>query len=69
MNDPRQRARTLIAQRAITLLDLWVRYWANGGSAKLFELDAYINCIQEPDPFELRVLEWALEDMVGDQRF
>ncbi|WP_251036699.1 hypothetical protein [Arthrobacter sp. ISL-28] len=52
-----------MAQHVITLEDLWVQYWANGGCAKEEELDAYLNGVLEPDAFELAVLGWALEDL------
>lgn len=61
MEDPRRTARAMIEQQTITLDDLWVRYWANGGSAHAFEFDAYLNGAQELDPFELKILAWSLE--------
>jgi hypothetical protein len=63
MNDPRPTARNLIQQSTITLDRLWVRYWAHGGNATLFELDAYLYEIQQPPPFDLRILTWAVEDL------
>lgn len=63
MEDPRETARTLIEQQAISLEDLWVRYWANGGSFQPFEFDAYLNGAQRSDPFELKILIWAMEDL------
>lgn len=66
MEDPRGTARNLLRSRAIGLDDLWIRYWAHGGNAPAFELDAYVFGIQERHPFELRILSWALEDLGAD---
>jgi len=66
MDDPRRTARNLIRSRTIDLEDLWIKYWAHGGNAPIFELDAYVFEIQEGHPFELRILSWALEDLGVD---
>lgn len=63
MKDPRQTARVLIEQNIISLEGLWLRYWGNGGSADEFDFDAHLYEIQEPPPFELSVLAWAMDDL------
>lgn len=63
---PRLTARTLIELKIISLQGLWLRYWANGGSANAFDLDAFLYEILEPPPFELSVLAWAMEDLEAD---
>jgi hypothetical protein len=63
VEDPCRRARILIEDQTITLTALWARYWANGGSAKEHELDAYINGALEPDGSELWLLHQALEEI------
>ncbi|WP_458780574.1 hypothetical protein [Arthrobacter sp. D3-16] len=66
MSDPRQTARALIDRNIISLEGLWLRYWGNGGSADEFDFDAHLYGIQEPPPFELNVLAWAMEDLDAD---
>jgi hypothetical protein len=63
MTDLRQTARNLIEHHTITLERLWITYWANGGDATLFDLDAYLYEIQGPTPLDLRILGWAVEDL------
>jgi len=61
--DSRQTARLLVLEHEITLDDLWAWYWANGGNAMLWDFDAYLFGILERDPFDLRILSWAMEDL------
>ena len=54
MNNPRVTALKLIEQQAITLDELWIQYWANGGNARAFELEATFtaltNCARSKTP-------------------
>ncbi|MDR6638585.1 MULTISPECIES: hypothetical protein [Paenarthrobacter] len=63
MQDSRETARTLVLDHEITLEDLWAWYWANGGNARQWDFDAYLFGIEERDPFELKILAWAMEDL------
>lgn len=63
MENPRETALKLIQHHVITLDDLWMQYWANGGSAMEFELDAFLNGAFELCPFDNTVVAWALEDL------
>lgn len=63
MEDPRRTARALMEQHVLSLDDLWMQYWANGGNVPALEFDAYLNGTQELDAFEAKVLTWALEDL------
>lgn len=63
MDNPRQRARELLARHEITLERLWLRYWAEGGSASEPEFDAYLHGAFFQPRFELRVLNWAMEGL------
>ena len=65
MEDPRITARNLIRQDPNYLEDLWLKYWANGGSVGLLEFDAYLNGLTERDTFELQILRWAIEDVTA----
>jgi hypothetical protein len=66
MEDPRRTAQNLLRNRTIDLEELWIKDWAHGGDAPVFELDAYVFGIQERHPFEMRILSWALEDLGVD---
>lgn len=63
MNDPRQTARNLMRNNHMYPLELWMRYWANGGEAQQFEFEAYLHGLYELDPFDLEVLTWVLEEL------
>ncbi|MCF3141103.1 hypothetical protein LRQ04_17780 [Paenarthrobacter sp. AR 02] len=63
--DPRQSARNLLQREAITLEQLWIKYWAEGGNATPVELDAYVHDALEPHEFELTLIAWAMEGMQG----
>ena len=63
MKDPRFIAKMMTEQNRTSLDDLWLRYWANGGTADKSEFDAYLNGSAERDPFELKILAWAIEDL------
>ena len=63
MNNPSERALKLIEQQAITLDELWIQYWANGGNARPFELEAFLYAAYELCPFENTIIAWALKDL------
>jgi len=49
----------------VTLEELWIRYWANGGAGDEQELDAYLHGALQPDAFDVVIIGWAVEDLVG----
>ena len=63
MRNSQQVARVMVLRDPGWLDDLWLRYWANGGSAGIFEFDAFLHGLREPDAFELEILGWAVEDL------
>lgn len=63
MNDPRQAARDLLEQNAITIKSLWIRYWSHRGNATLFEFEAYLYELQEPSASDSLSLALAMEDL------
>lgn len=63
MEDPRIVARTLAQTDPDWVNDLWQKYWGHGGSADMIEFDAYLHGLTERDPFELKILAWAIEDL------
>ncbi|MBT2515526.1 hypothetical protein [Arthrobacter sp. ISL-30] len=63
MRNPQQVAQMMLLQDCGWLDDLWLRYWANGGSAGIFEFDAFLHGLREPDVFEVQILAWAIEDL------
>jgi len=62
MRDPRHAAGNLLGTRTISLDLLWLRYWAQGGTAGVLEFDAYIHGALQPEQFELKLIDWALEE-------
>ena len=67
MNDPRHAARILLETKSISRDLLWLRYWAQGGTAGVQELDAYVHGALRPEPFELKLMDWALEALPGEK--
>jgi hypothetical protein len=63
MEDLRSVARMMLALDSGWFDDLWLWYWANGGNADKFDFDAYLHGFHELDPFDTKILAWALEDM------
>ncbi|MEV7664006.1 hypothetical protein [Paenarthrobacter sp. NPDC089316] len=49
----------------MTIERLWMSYWAEGGSAGLLELDAYVHEALRPPAFELKLIGWATEELQG----
>lgn len=43
--------------------ELWLWYWANGGNADKFEFEALLHGLGEEDPFDEKILAWAIEDL------
>jgi hypothetical protein len=52
----------LIEQQAITLDELWIQYWANGGNARPFEPETFLHCAYELCPFDHTIIAGALKD-------
>ena len=65
MKDPRRSARNLLRRDTVTIERLWMSYWAEGGSAGLLELDAYVHEALRPPAFELKLIGWATEELQG----
>lgn len=65
--DPRRLARALLEQDVISLTELWLYYWRNGGDAGEMELEAFINGIEVLPPLDLDVLAFALDDACQDR--
>ena len=65
MQDPRFTALDLIRQDKRYLDELWLHYWANGGSAGSTEFEACLYGLTQYDSFELQILRWAIEDITG----
>ncbi|MDI2020091.1 hypothetical protein [Paenarthrobacter nicotinovorans] len=62
MRAPRHAARNLLETKTISLDLLWLRYWAQGGSTGVLEFNAYIHGALQPEQFELKLIDWALEE-------
>jgi hypothetical protein len=63
VEDPRLVARALAQKDPGWVDDLWLKYWAHGGSADRIEFDAFLRGITARDPYELRILAWAIDDL------
>ncbi len=63
MEDPRRTARHLIGRGEISLGELWLRYWANGGDAQPFEFEAYIHEMYELRAIDQDLLALAMEEL------
>ena len=62
--DPRLTALNLIRQDKNYQDELWLKYWANGGSAGSVEFGAYLSSESRPDSFDLQILRWAIDDVI-----
>ncbi|MEW1808392.1 hypothetical protein [Pseudarthrobacter sp. NPDC080039] len=63
VENPRSRARSLIDADDVSLFDLWLGYWAEGGQGGEMELDAFIRGIPLLDDFDEVILGWAVEQL------
>lgn len=64
--DPRLLAKALLQQGELSLAELWLYYWRNGGDAEEMEFDAFINGIEVLAPLDLDVLACALDEARQD---
>jgi hypothetical protein len=63
--NPQQEARYLLESGDVSLLQLWLLYWGQGGRADEVELDAFLYGIPLLDCDEAQILGWALEPLLG----
>ncbi|MBT2566962.1 hypothetical protein J7I84_10745 [Arthrobacter sp. ISL-85] len=63
MGNSQQVARVMVLQDPGWLEELWLRFWANGGSAGIFEFDAFLHGLRDPDVFEVEILDYAVDDL------
>lgn len=64
--DPRLLARDLLQCHKLSLAELWLYYWGNGGTACEMEFDAFIHGIDGLAPVDLVLLASALDDARRD---
>jgi hypothetical protein len=62
--DPGLEARTLLASGDVSLIQLWVLYWGQGGRVGPTELDAFIYGVPLLEDFDVSILGWALESLL-----
>lgn len=60
-NNPRHEAQFLIGADAVSLFDLWLKYWGEGGQGDELELDAFIHGVALLDDFDEVILGWAVD--------
>lgn len=63
VENPRMQARSLIDTEAVSLFDLWLSYWAEGGQGGEMELDAFICGVPLLGDFDEVILGWAVEQL------
>lgn len=59
-------ARTLIEAGRLSVMELWLQYWALGGNAGILELDAFIHNVPMLRDVEVQVLAEALDDLTEE---
>jgi len=55
----------MLQQNDTTMDELWLKYWANGGSAGVEEFDAYLQGLQDRDDYDKKILAWAVEEVAA----
>jgi len=63
VNVLRRAARNGLDDGNFTLLDLSLGFWANGGRAEAWDLDAFIYGLMTLSGSEIFVLAWTLEEL------
>lgn len=63
VNVLRRSARNSLDDGTFTLLDLSLGFWANGGHAEMWDLDAFIYCLTTLSGFDILILAWTLEEL------
>lgn len=49
--------------RDFTLLYLWIKFWANGGSACRADVEAFVHCLQTLSDHDVLVLGPVVEEL------
>lgn len=62
--DPALEARILVDSGALSLFELWLHFWGEGGQVGEMELDAFIHGIPMLQDFDVTILGWALEPLL-----
>ena len=63
MDDLRHKARVLLQQNDLGLIDLWILYWNHGGQCHPFDFDAFIHEIVPSAWFDMTALEVAVREL------
>ena len=63
VNVLRRAARNGLDDGNFTLLDLSLGFWANGGHAEVWDLDAFIYGLMTLSGPDILVLAWTLEEL------
>lgn len=56
-------ARSLIDAGRLTVMELWLQYWALGGNADILEVDAFVRDVPMLKGVEVEVLAEAINDL------
>ena len=58
----------MIEQHETDVDELWLRYFANGGSALSFEFESFLYQASEPTALDLDLLDLAIEELRSPRR-
>ncbi len=64
--DVQERFRRAFESTGLTIADLWLRYFAYGGVASRFELDAYLNGALALPPLQHDIVAQAINERLGE---
>lgn len=67
MEDPRRTARHLLGRGGISVGELWLRYWGDGGDAEPFEFEAYIHGMHELRAIDHYLLALVMEELENSE--
>ena len=65
MKDPRFAALALVECSAVSVADLWVKYFAKGGDADSVEFEAYLYGLLDPGRHDALILSWVVDEVLG----
>ena len=65
INDLRQEVRSGLENGSFASLYLWIRFWADGGSASRAHMEAFVHGLQDLSDKDVRILGAVVEEMLS----